>query len=158
MKRFAPILVFSALLTLAGFAGAQSSADHSQHAASPAHGQTMTPKSIMLGEQTVAGVTAMAHLNDVGAVMAQMGKKENYHFMVMFSDAATKAAIEQGTVAMKIVDPQTGQAGAPVELMGMGNHFGADVALNGHGEYRFQVGTRLADGGTRQFQFTYKVP
>ena len=71
----------------------------------------MSKQTIMLGEQTVEGVKGMAHLNDVGAVMAQMGKKENYHFMVMFSDAKTGAAIEQGTVAVKITDPKTGQTG-----------------------------------------------
>ena len=31
--------------------------------------------------------------------------------------------------------------------MGMGGHFGADVALTAKGEYQFTVGTKLADGG-----------
>jgi hypothetical protein len=41
--------------------------------------------------------------------------------------------------------------------MGMGNHFGADVALSEKGEYQFQVGSKLADGKTRQFHFSYTV-
>ena len=135
--------------------------DHSQHMM-PSGGshdatQMMHGDSIMLGEQTVDGVKAMAHLNDVGAVMAKMGKKENYHFMVMFSDAKTGNAIDQGTVAVKITDPATGQAGTAIPLMGMGGHFGADVALVAKGEYQFTVGTKLANGGTRQYSFRYTV-
>jgi hypothetical protein len=90
-------------------------------------------------------------------MMAQMGKKENYHFMVMFSDAKTGAALEQGAVAVKITDPKTGQAGEAIPLMGMGNHFGADVALPAQGEYHFQVGSKLADGSKRQFHFSYTI-
>lgn len=77
--------------------------------------------------------------------------------MVMFNDAATGAAIEQGTVAVKIIDPKTGKAGGPIALMGMGNHFGADVALTEKGEYQFQVGTKLVDGNKRQFQFSHTI-
>ena len=143
-------------LPLSGFAAEH---DHSQHMMPSGGGhdatQMMHNDSIMLGEQTVDNVKAMAHLNDVGAVMAKMGKKENYHFMVMFSDAKTGTAIDQGTVAVKITDPATGQAGAAIALMGMGGHFGADVALMAKGEYQFTVGTKLADGSTRQFAFSY---
>jgi hypothetical protein len=145
-------------LPLNGFAAEH---DHSQHMMPSGGGhdatQMMHNDSIMLGEQTVDNVKAMAHLNDVGAVMAKMGKKENYHFMVMFSDAKTGAAIDQGTVAVKITDPTTGQAGAAIALMGMGGHFGADVALMAKGEYQFTVGTKLADGGKRQYSFRYTV-
>ena len=162
MKRSFIAFAALALLTLpVAIGGAQSQTDHSQHMMPPHAGQaatqTMNPKSIMLGEQTVEGVKAMAHLNDVGAVMAKMGKKENYHFMVMFSDAKTGNAIDQGTVAVKITDPTTGQAGAAIALMGMGGHFGADVALMAKGEYQFTVGTKLADGGKRQYSFRYTV-
>ena len=73
------------------------------------------------------------------------------------SDAKTGNAIDQGTVAVKITDPTTGQAGAAIALMGMGGHFGADVALMAKGEYQFTVGTKLADGGKRQYSFRYTV-
>jgi len=159
MKRSLIAIAALALLNLPAIAVGQSQHDHSQHMMPPETGQAATQttnsKSIMLGEQTVEGVKAKGLLNDVGAVMAQMGKKENFHFMVMFNDAATGAAIEQGTVAVKITDPATGKTGEPIPLMGMGNHYGADVALANKGEYRFQVGTKLADGKTRQFQFSY---
>ena len=35
--------------------------------------------------------------------------------------------------------------------------FGADIALTAKGAYRFTVGTRLADGKKRQFEFEYTV-
>jgi hypothetical protein len=157
MKRTVLIFTVLSFLTLPAMTIGQAQSDHSQHTMPPQgdHGamEMGHTKSIMFGEQTVEGVKAMAHLNDVGAVMAQMGKKENYHFMVMFSDAKTGAAIEQGTVAVKITDPKTGQAGEALPLMGMGNHFGADVVLPGKGEYHFQVGSKLVDGSKRQFTF-----
>jgi len=159
MKRTVIAFALCSFLTLPTIATAQT--DHSQHAMPPQAEQPAMPgirtKSIMLGEQTVDGIKAMAHLNDVGAMMAQMGKKENYHFMVMFNDAKTGAAIEQGTVAVKITDPATGKTGEAIPLMGMGNHFGADVALPDKGEYQFQVGTKLADGTKRQFRFSYTI-
>lgn len=138
--------------------GVAAEPDHSQHMMPSGGGHDATQmlhgKSIMLGEQTVDGIKAMAHLNDVGAVMAKMGKAENYHFMVMFSDAASGAAMDQGTVAVIVTGP-TGRAGAAVPLMGMGGHFGADVALTAKGEYQFTVGSKLADGNKRQFTFQY---
>ena len=161
MKRILIAFAVLSFLNVSATALDQAQSAHSQHTMPP-HGEhgameKVRTKTIALGEQTVEGVKAKGLLNDVGAVMAQMGKKENYHFMVMFSDAATGAAIEQGTVAVKILDPQTGQTGEALPLMGMGNHFGADVALQAKGEYQFQVGTKLADGTKRQFHFSYMV-
>jgi len=161
MKRILIAFAILSFLNVSATALDQAQSAHSQHTMPP-HGEhgameKVRTKTIALGEQTVEGVKAKGLLNDVGAVMAQMGKKENYHFMVMFSDAATGAAIEQGTVAVKIIDPQTSQAGEAIPLMGMGNHFGADVALPAKGEYQFQVGTKLADGTKRQFKFSYTV-
>ena len=161
MKKFVPALVLGSFLLLTNPVQAESPADHGPQAMPPLLGhdqhQTMHPKSIMLGEQTVDGVKCKAMIKDVGAAMAKMGMQENHHFMVMFSNAATGAPIEQGTAAVKITDTKTGKVGEPIALMGMGNHFGADVALTNKGEYQFQVGTKLADGKTRQFRFSYTV-
>jgi len=158
MKRSLVSLMSCALLALPMSLGAAEH-EHGGHAMAGgdhASMQMMSGDSIMLGEQSMEGVSAMAHLNDVGEVMAKMGKKENYHFMVMFSDAQSGDAINEGTVAVKITDP-AGQAGSPIPLMGMGGHFGADVALTVKGEYRFMLGTKLADGKKRQFEFAYTV-
>lgn len=161
MKRSLITLSTLALLHLPVFAAEQNHNSHDQHAMPQHSGHAAMEKArtqtTMLGEQTVDGVKCKAMVNDVGAAMAEMGMKENYHFMVMFNDAATGAAIEQGTVAVKITDPKTGKAGDPIALMGMGNHFGADVSLPEKGEYQFQVGAKLADGNKRQFQFGYTV-
>ena len=40
-------------------------------------------------------------------------------------------------------------------LVVMDGMFGADLALIEKGEYRFTVGTKLADGKKRQFVFKY---
>ncbi|MGD9947016.1 MAG: hypothetical protein AB7U29_00905 [Desulfobulbus sp.] len=157
MKRSLMTLTCCSLLALPFSAFSAEHAAHSMDTGSHTAMKMMNGDSIMLGEQSVDGVKAMAHLNDVGEVMAKMGKKENYHFMVMFSDAQTGAALDQGTVAVKITDPATGQGGAAIPLMGMGGHFGADVALSAKGEYHFMVGSKLADGKKRQYSFRYTV-
>jgi hypothetical protein len=124
--------------------------EHGEHG-----GMMMEGGMVMLGDQTVDGVKAMAHVKDVKAAMAKMGMKETHHFMVAFVDAAGKP-ITEGTVAVKITAPD-GKEGAPVSLMGMEGHFGADVALAAKGAYGFKVGTKLPDGKTRQYEFKYEV-
>ena len=158
MKRSLITLMSCALLALpmSTLAAEHEHGGHAMEGGSHASMEMMNGDSIMLGEQSVEGVNAMAHLNDVGEVMAKMGKKENYHFMVMLSNGQSGDAIDAGTVAVKITDP-TGVVGSPIPLMGMGGHFGADVALTVKGEYRFTVGTKLADGKKRQFEFAYTV-
>jgi hypothetical protein len=118
-------------------------------------GMNMGGDMVMLGETTADGVKGMAHLNDVGAAMAKMGMKENYHMMVMFSDS-TGAPIMEGKVAVKITDP-AGKESGPFEMMAMEGQFGVDLALVEKGQYRFVVGTKLADGKARQFRFEYTL-
>ena len=129
--------------------GQMQKAGHDSHA-----GMMKDAATAMLGDQTVEGVKAMSHVRDVKAAMAKMGMKENYHMMVMFSDGGTGAPISDGKVAVKVTDP-AGRESGPIEMMAMEGQFGADLALTEKGEYRFEVGTRLADGKTRQFQFRY---
>jgi len=105
-----------------------------------------------LGVKSEQGVKAMAHMKDVRAAMAKMGMKTTHHFMIMFNDEKSGKSIENGTVAVKITGPD-GTTTGPMELMGMQGHFGADVILDKPGEYRFQVGSKLADSTTRQFEF-----
>lgn len=161
-----PVLLIFALVGLVFLplqTNAQTKGGHGEHGASSPGHQAMTghgagkAASIMLGETTEEGVKAMAHLNDVGAMMAKMGKKENYHFMMMFTDAATGAAITDGSVALRLTGPGQEKAGEPIALVGMGGHFGADVSLTAKGEYHFVVGSKLADGKKRQFHYHYTV-
>ena len=105
-----------------------------------------------LGTATVKGVAGMAHLKDVRAAMSKMGMKTTHHFMIMFNDEKTGKALDAGKAALKITAPD-GSVTGPLELMGMQGHFGADVTLAKPGDYRFEVGSRLTDGETRQFDF-----
>lgn len=111
---------------------------------------------IMLGDETVDGVKAMAHLKDVKEAMSKMGMKGTHHFMVMLMDTESGKSIDSGLVAVKITDPE-GKVAEPLKLMGMQGHFGVDVALTEKGEYHFQVGTKVKDGKKRTYEFSYTV-
>jgi len=120
-------------------------------------GMAMTSgQEIMLGESVQDIVQAAAHLRDIREAMAKMGMDKTHHFMVMFKDVSSGKTLDQGLVALKVVDP-TGQKSDAVKLMGMGEGFGGDVTLSQKGKYVLEVGTKLADGKTRQFQFQYTV-
>ena len=126
--------------------------DHGSMAGMDHGSMAMKGDMIMLGEDTESGVKAMAHLKDVGAAMSKMGMDTTHHLMVMFADAKSGNPIEEGSAAVKITGPD-GKTGEPVKLMGMGGHFGADVTLKQKGEYTFEVGSKLADGQKRTFEF-----
>jgi hypothetical protein len=115
-------------------------------------GMSATGSMLDLGTVTVKGVAAMGHMKDVRAAMGKMGMKTTHHFMIMFKDEKTGTALETGKVAVKINGPD-GSVTGPMELMGMQGHFGADLILDKPGEYRFEVGSKLTDGETRQFEF-----
>ena len=164
-------LVFSLMVACTAYGsqhhdahGTEKSKDHEamgHGAAAPAGhgamaGHAAMTGTVMLGEATEAGVTAMAHIADVGAAMAAAGRKENHHLMVMFRDAAGKP-LAQGTVALRLTAPGSAEPTAPMALAPMAGQFGADLALTGKGLYRFEIGTKLADGVKRQFAFSYEV-
>ena len=163
MKRLTT-MILSAFLVLALSHGAQAATQEhgghgsegmSQEGQEMQHGgMMMGGNMIMLEEKTVDGVRGMVHLNDVGEAMAKMGMKENFHFMVMFTDISTGGPVAEGSVALKVTDP-SGKEGEPMALMLMDGMFGADLALIEKGAYRFTVGTKLADGKKRQFEFAY---
>lgn len=119
-------------------------------------GMNMNGDMIMLGDATQNGVKAMAHLKDVHEAMAKMGMKTTHHLMVMFADLATGKPIASGMVAVKIVKPD-GETEGPIRLMGMQGHFGVDATLKEKGKYHFNVGTKLADGQKRQYEFNYTL-
>jgi hypothetical protein len=127
--------------------------DHSGHDDHKGHsGMAAAGGMLELGSKTEKGVEAHADLKDVRAALAKTGMKTTHHFMIMFHDEKTGKPLESGTVAVKIIGPD-GTTMGPLELIGMQGHFGADVALAQPGEYRFQVGSKLTDGETRQFEF-----
>lgn len=174
MKRQLATLFAISVFAFSGSVLAQSATDHSSHVqaappqASQSHGakaadhgamaghSAMGGGMVMLGEATESGVKAMAHIADVGVAMAKAGRKENFHLMVGFSDNAGKP-IFQGTVALRVTAPGSDKPGEPLVLMAMGGQFGSDLALIAKGKYRFEVGTKLADGVKRQFVFNHEV-
>jgi len=111
---------------------------------------------IMLGEEEQKGVKAMFHLMPIDPKAMPAGNKITHHLMVMFNDAATGKTIGSGTVAVKIESPE-GKEAAPVRLMGMDGHFGADMTLDKPGIWHFRIATKLADGKVRQFHSHHVV-
>ena len=126
--------------------------DHKDHSGHDHSGMAAAGGMLDLGNKAEKGVKATAEMKDVRAAMAKMGMKTTHHFMVSFADEKSAKAIDSGTVAVKITDP-AGTVTGPMELMGMQGHFGADVILDKKGEYTFQVGSKLTDGQTRQYEF-----
>jgi hypothetical protein len=126
--------------------------DHKDHSGHDHSGMAAAGGMLDLGSKAEKGVKATAEMKDVRAAMAKMGMKTTHHFMVSFTDEKSAKAIDSGTVAVKITGPD-GAVTGPMELMGMQGHFGADVILDKKGEYTFQVGSKLADGQVRQYEF-----
>ncbi len=160
---FALTLFFILSASLGALAMNHEKMDHGEHGMKMDHGSMEGHESMeMKGDMVVLGndikqdVKAMAHLKDVRDAMAKMDMKETHHFMVMFMDTTTGESIEQGSAALKIVSPSGKEVGT-VKLMGMQGHFGADVALSEKGKYEFTVGTKLADGKKRQFEFSHTL-
>jgi hypothetical protein len=141
-------------LPLAALAASHEGMNHDKMEGMDHGGMAMEGDMLMLGEDTEEGVKAMAHLKDVKEAMGKMGMPQTHHFMVMFMDVESGKAIEAGTVAVKIKGP-SGNEGEAIKLMGMQGHFGADIALSEKGVYTFNLGTKLADGKKRQFEFEF---
>ncbi len=118
-------------------------------------GMSMEGKMIMLGAEEVDGVKGMFHLNDVKEQMAKHGMKETHHIMGAFIDVASGEKLEEGTVAVKIEDPDE-KVSKPIMMMGMDGHFGVDIALEKKGMYHFKIGTKLADGKKRTFHMHFE--
>lgn len=125
--------------------------DHKNHS-----GMEMEGDTLMLGEQVVEGVEAMAHLKDVKEAMAKVGMTHTHHLMVEFYRVSDGEPMEQGLAAVKITDPAGKESGA-LTLVGMDGHFGADLALAEKGEYLFKIGTKLADGKKRQYEYKFSM-
>ncbi len=118
-------------------------------------GMSTDGKMIMLGVEEVDGVKGMAHLNDVRKQMAEHGMKQTHHIMVAFEDVASGDAIESGTVAVKIEDPDE-MVSEAIKLSGMDGHFGTDITLDKKGIYHFKIGTKLTDGKKRTFHLHFE--
>lgn len=119
-------------------------------------GMALPGKMIMLGNVVQNGVKAMAHLKDVEETMADLGGDVTHHLMVVFVDQDTGELIESGSAAVKF-RYENQKLADPVPLTAMQGHYGADLSLKGPGEYQFVIGSQLADGRKRQFQFDFTL-
>jgi hypothetical protein len=156
-KRMSLIVIVTFFLALPLSAAGMSHQKHEHGSKHEGHaGMKMEEGMAMLGDQTVEDIKAMAHLNDVKDAMAKVGMKETHHIMVAFVDTKTGTQVIEGTVAVKIVDP-AGKESDAIRLEGMEGHFGADIVLPEKGKYVFKVGTKLPDGKTRQYEFSYTL-
>ena len=137
-------------------AAEQGKMEHGAMAGMEHSGMSMAGDKTMLPETTVDGVKAKAFLKDTSKAMAAAGMSTTHHFMVSFTDVATGKAMDSGMVAVKVVDP-AGKKTEAAPMMEMSGSFGADVALSQKGKYMLEVGTKLGQGGKRQFSFEYLV-
>lgn len=140
------------------------SMNHGDHGKMDMDHSKMSGGMLMLGNDSEEGVTAMAHVKvydeAARASMAKMGMTSTHHLMVVFTDEKSGDPIVSGTVAVKVKSGD-GEVGDAIMLMpmkmDMGSGFGADVTLPAGDEYEFKLGTKLADGKKRKFEFEYKV-
>lgn len=151
---FVAALVFTLSLPFSGFAMSHEKSGHGDMKGMHGdHGSMAGHENmIMLGDDTEDGVKGSAHLKDVGAAMKKAGQKFTHHFMVIFVDQKTGKPITEGQAALKVTGPD-GKTAEPVKLVGMEGHFGADIVLQGEGNYKYEVGTKLPDGKKRTFEF-----
>lgn len=137
-----------------GFTGAQDGYGQTKRF-SDAPGMSAEGTKFMLGVQEIDGVKGVIYLNDVRKKMAEHGLKQTHHIMIAFEAVASGDAIESGTVAVKIEDPDENISDA-INLLAMEGSFGADITLDKKGMYHFKLGTKLADGKKRIFHHHFE--
>lgn len=125
------------------------------------NGHMMEHKMTVAHEEVVDGVKATFHVQTMADAMKAMdmempkGVKETHHISVLFKDVKSGKALTEGTVAVKVQNPD--KSVQTKELMGMQGHFGADFTLSQKGKYGVMCKFQLKDGKTRQAKFWYTV-
>ena len=145
------IAVTAAILALSSplFALAK---DHSGHAMEHA---TATHEEVVNGVKATFNVQTMADaMKEMGMEMPK-GVKETHHISVSFKDVKSGKALTEGTVMVKVQNPD--KSFQTKEFMGMHGHFGADFVLSKNGTYGVMCKFLLKDGKTRQAKFWYQV-
>ena len=124
-------------------------------------GHAMGHKTAAAHEEVVDGVKATFNVQTMADAMKGMGMempkgvKETHHVSVSFKDAKSGKSLTEGTVTIKIQNPD--KSTQTKELMGMQGHFGADFELAKKGNYGVMCKFQLNDGKTRQAKFWYTV-
>ncbi len=124
-------------------------------------GHAMEHKTNVAHEEVVEGVKATFNVQTMADAMKDMGMempkgvKETHHISVSFKDAKSGKALTDGTVTIKVQNPD--KSTQVKELMGMQGHFGADFELSKNGKYGVMCKFQLKGGKTRQAKFWYQV-
>lgn len=130
-----------------------SAMDHSGHAMD--HTSTAAHEEVVDGVKATFNVQTMADaMKGMGMEMPK-GVKETHHISVSFKDAKSGMALTEGTVTIKVQNPD--KSAQTKELMGMQGHFGADFELSKAGKYGLMCRFQLKDGKIRQAKFWYSV-
>lgn len=146
------IAVTAAILALS-FPFAVLAMDHSGHGTEQ--------KTTVAHEEVVDGVKATFNVQTMAAAMKEMGMempkgvKETHHVSVAFKDAKSGKALTEGSVAIKVQNPDKSTQNK--DLSGMHGHFGADFEFSKSGKYGVMCKFQLKDGKTRQAKFWYSV-
>lgn len=133
-----------------------SAADHSGHG-----GHGSESGSTIVHEEVVDGVKATFEIQTMAAAMKEMGMempkgvKATHHVSVAFKDAKSGKELLDGTVAVKVQNPD--KSFQSKDLSGMHGHFGADFEFSKSGKYGVMCKFVLKDGKTRQAKFWYSV-
>lgn len=112
-------------------------------------------------EEVVDGVTATFKVQTMADAMKAMGMempkgvKETHHVSVAFKDVRTGKSLTEGTVAVKIQNPD--KSSQSKEMNGMHGHFGADFEFSKPGRYGVMCKFVTKDNRTRQSKFWYQV-
>jgi len=106
-------------------------------------------------EEVVDGVKATFKVIDIQQKMKEMGMKETYHIMVVFTDAKSGKKLSEGEVTVKVQGPD--KAEQVKDLMGMEGGFGSDFTMPKKGKYGVMAKFKLKDGKVRSVKFWYTV-
>ena len=112
-------------------------------------------------EEVVDGVKVTFSVRTMADAMKEMGMempkgvKETHHISVVFKDVKSRKPLTEGTVKIKVQNPD--KTDQTRDLTGMHGHFGADFDLAKKGRYGVMCKFRLGDGMTRSTKFWYEV-
>lgn len=146
---FAAILALSAPAAFAAEHGGAHDMGHAGHQGDVAH------------EEVVEGIKAtfkvMSMKEHIKAMKMEMpkGMKETHHIAVEFKDAKTGKAVTEGSVKLKVQNPDKSEQ--TKDLQAMQGHFGADFDLSKKGKYGVMSKFQLKDGKIRSSKFWYTV-
>ena len=149
------VALFALTIPAASFA-----ADHSGHGGSHESGHEGHQGDVA-HEEVIDGVKAsfkvMSMKEHMKAMNMEMpkGMKETHHVAVEFKDARNGKALTEGTVKVKVQNPD--KSDQTKDLTGMQGHFGADFDFSKKGKYGVMCKFQLKDGKVRQARFWHTV-